>query len=118
MRILSFLLPAAMIMCAAPQGSGALPADPDFVGFITAIDREGPTHVIAVESHARKIVRRHLVRLTSETVLLRRDGDTTRPIGVDELDLRDWVRVWFSESGREEYPRDVTARQVEVVDRP
>ena len=49
---------------------------------------------------------------------LRRDGDVRRPIGVDDFELKNWVRLWFSDPGRQEYPTNVTARQVEVVDRP
>jgi hypothetical protein len=120
-RIVSLLLPATMILCASPQGQGPLPAEPDFVGFVTAINREGPQDLMAqlgVESHAGKEVRRHVVRLTRDTVLIKRDGDSTRRIDVGDLEIRNWVRLWFADHGRREYPRDVTARQVEVVDRP
>jgi hypothetical protein len=120
-RVVSLLLPAAMIVCASPEGQRLLPTEPDFVGFITSIDRGGaqdPPARLNVESHAGKIVRRHVVRLTRETVLIRRDGDVRRPIGVEEFELKNWVRVWFSDPGRQEYPTNVTARQVEVVDRP
>jgi hypothetical protein len=110
-----------MIVCASPEGQLPLPTEPDFVGFITSIDRGGaqdPTARLNVESHAGKIVRRHVVRLTRETVLLRRDAGVRRPIGVDDFELKSWVRLWFSDPGRREYPTNVTARQVEVVDRP
>ena len=119
-RAVSLLLPGAMIVCASPD-QFALPAEPDFVGFITSIDRGGaqdPTARLNVESHAGKIVRRHVVRLTRETVLLRRDGDVRRPIAIDDFAVKNWVRLWFSDPGRQQYPTNVTARQVEVVDRP
>ena len=51
--------------------------DPDFVGFVTAIDRAGTGEVIGritVESHADKLVDRHFITLTNNTMLLRRDG--------------------------------------------
>jgi hypothetical protein len=120
-RVVSLLLPAAMIVCASPEGQRPLPAEPDFVGFITAIDRGGahdPSARLDVESHAGKIVRRHVVTLKRETVLLRRDGEARHPIGVGDLELKNWVRLWFVDPGRQEYPMSVTARQVEVVDRP
>lgn len=120
-RVVSLLLPAAMIVCASPEGQRPLPTEPDFVGFITSIDRGGahdPSARLGVESHAGKIVRRHVVTLKPETVLLRRDGDVKHPIVVDDLQLKNWVRLWFLDPGRQEYPIGVTARQVEVVDRP
>lgn len=49
--------------------------DPDFVGFVTEINRRGAGEVvgrITVESHADKLVRRHLVTLTTSTLFLDR----------------------------------------------
>jgi hypothetical protein len=115
------LAPTMMVLCASPQGQGPLRDEPDFVGFITAIEAgsgAGETGRLRVESHADKLVHRHLVKLTRDTVLLRREGSAQRRIEVRDVETRNWVRLWFSDSGRREYPNEVTARQVEVVDRP
>jgi hypothetical protein len=122
MLVASSALVVSMIMsaCASPLGQAALPAQPDFVGFITTIERgPGPAEArLGVESHADKIVHRHVVTVARDTVLVRRENDAQRHIVVNELEERNWVRLWFVPPGRGEYPTDVTARQIEVVDRP
>jgi hypothetical protein len=112
---------ALMIMsaCASTEGRGALPARPDFAGFIAAIQRspDSAGTTLRVESHADKIVRRHVVSLTRDTVLVRRTAGSQQRIDASDLQEKNWVRLWFSPPGRGEYPTEVVAVQIEVVDR-
>ena len=111
---------AAAPSCRAPQGTAMRNSEPNFVGFVTAVERGGTGEVVgrvAVESHANKEVTRHSATITKQTVLLRREGDADRPVGLEALRERDWVKVWFTDA-REPYPTDVTARQLVIVDTP
>lgn len=110
-----------MTSCSSPEDKGTLNSEPDFVGFVTMIERDGTGEVvghITVESHANKLVHRYVVTLTKQTALLRREGEALHPVDVDAFKLKDWVKLWFSGSRKEPSPLDVTARQVVIVDRP
>ncbi len=111
----------AVNSCGSQRGKGSLETEPDFVGFVTMIDRSGSGEVIghiAVESHAGKLVHRHLVTLTNRTLLLRREVQATRPVDIGALELKSWVQLWFAAPGKKPYPSEATARQVIIVDRP
>lgn len=104
-----------------PESKEMVKPDPDFVGFVTAIDRGGTGEVIGritVESHADKLVDRHFITLTNNTVLLRRDGKALNPVGLDGLKPRDWVQLWFVGSPKKPYPAELTAQRLVIVDRP
>jgi hypothetical protein len=95
--------------------------EPDFVGFVTAIDRGGTGEVIGritVESHADKLVDRHVVTLTKSAVLLRRNGNELSPVDLDGLKPKDWVQLWFLGSPTKPYPAELTAQRLVIVDRP
>jgi hypothetical protein len=111
---------AAAPSCRAPQETAMGNSEPNFVGFITAVERGGTGEVVgrvAAESHANKEVTRHSVTITKQTVILRREGDTDRPVGLEALRERDRVKVWFTDA-RAPYPADVTARRLLIVDGP
>jgi hypothetical protein len=110
-----------MTSCGSAGSNGVLNSEPDFTGFITSIDQGGTGAVIGritVESHADKLVHRHTVNLTKETIILRREGEENRPASIGSLKLKDWVKLWFQEPRQESYPTEVTARKVLIVDRP
>lgn len=114
------LAAVAVDSCGSPRGEDRLDSEPDFAGFVTGIDRGGTGEVIGritVESHAHKLVHRYVVTLTKRTVLLRREGQTTRPVDIGALELKNWVKVWFSGPAKESFPVKVTARQLMIVDR-
>jgi hypothetical protein len=116
------LVSGAAASCSSPpQGKVMVNSEPDFVGFVTGVDRGGTGEVIGritVESHADKLVDRHVVTITKSTVLLRRDGNTLDPVGLDVLKVRDWVQLWFLGSSTKPYPAELTAQRLVVVDRP
>lgn len=104
-----------------PQSKEMVNPEPDFVGFVTGIDRGGTGEVIGritVESHADKLVERHFVTLTKSTVLLRRDGNALNPVDFDALKPKDWVQLWFLGSPKKPYPAELTAQRLVIVDRP
>jgi hypothetical protein len=116
------LLGGSAASCSAPpQSKEMVNSDPDFVGFVTAIDRGGTGEVIGritVESHADKLVARHFVTLTKSTVLLRRDGNALNPVALDGLKPKDWVQLWFLGSSTKPYPPELTAQRLVIVDQP
>jgi len=111
-----------MQCCSSPPNTERLDSEPDFVGFITAVEpASGPGDAIgqvAVESHAGKMVRRHIVRVTKQTAIVRMEGETTRPLDFGSLRPKEWVKVWFSNPVKKPYPLQLTARQLMVTDRP
>jgi len=107
--------------CASQQEGGKAGSEPSFVGFVTGIEQGGSGDIICrltVESHADKRVHRHAVTITNTTIVLRSEGQNTRPVNIRELQLKDWVKLWFSGPAKKLYPVDVTARQLMIVDRP
>jgi hypothetical protein len=127
-HLLQFLLLAwilvggSAVSCSPPpQSKDMANSEPDFVSFVTSIDRGGTGEVsarITVESHADKLVERHVVTITKNTVLLRRDGDTLKPTDLDALKPKDWVQLWFLGSPKKPYPSELTAQRLVIVDRP
>ncbi|MGI9069685.1 MAG: hypothetical protein ACR2HX_25185 [Pyrinomonadaceae bacterium] len=96
-------------------------SEPDFTGFITNIVKGGTGGIVGrimVESHADKLVHRHVVKLTKETVILRREGEQDQAANIESVKLKDWVKLWFSEPGQDSYPDEVTAQKILIVDRP
>jgi hypothetical protein len=93
---------------------------PHFTGFVTLIERTGGNGQarVTVESHANKIVRRHLLTVTSRTVIVKREGQTEKAVHLDSLAAKDWVKVWFAGEEKSSYPVEVTARRIMIVDRP
>lgn len=123
----SFLLAGILVSGSAascsspPQSKGMANSEPDFVGFVTGIDRGGTGEVIGrvtVESHADKLVDRHIVTITKGTVLLRRAGNTLNPVDLDGVKAKDWVQLWFLGSSTKPYPAELTAQRLVIVDRP
>lgn len=116
------LVGGSVASCAPPpQSKEMVNSEPDFVGFVTGIDRGGTGEVIGrimVESHADKLVERHFVTLTKSTVLLRRDGNALNPVDFDALKPKDWVQLWFLGSPKKPYPAELTAERLVIVDRP
>ena len=106
---------AGIIMASCGSESRPPNSEPDFSGFITGIDLGGGR--INVESHADKLVHRHVVTVTKETVILRRQGEKDRPETIDNLRVKDWVKLWFNESRRQPYPTEVTAQKILIVER-
>ena len=109
----------AVNSCSSSEDNRTLISDPDFVGFFSAIDHYGSGDVvghITVESHANKLVRRHIVTLNRQTALLRREDGTLHPVELASFKPKDWVKVWFSGRRKETYPVDTTARQIVIVD--
>ena len=115
------LLIGLTVACSPPPEDNELIAlEPDFVGFITMIQpvgSSGETGNIVVESHADKLVRRHVVEITGDTVILKRTNASEHRVSFASLELKNWVKVWFSGQARKSYPREVTARKLVIVDR-
>lgn len=116
---LATVLAGIIMTSCGSVGSSSPSSEPDFSGFITGIDRGGSGSTIGritVESHADKLVERHVVTVTKETSILRREGENNHPETIDKLKVKDWVKLWFSESQRQPYPTEVTAQKILVVD--
>lgn len=107
--------------CASPSQSGEMiDSNPDFTGFITAIEpgsNEAVLGRILVESHADKLVRRFVITVTRDTLVFERGEAETRAASFDTLQLQDQVQVWFAGSVQEGFPAYATARQVVIAQR-
>jgi hypothetical protein len=110
---------AALLWMAAAVTTAPGGANPQFTGFVTLIERgtgKGDARV-TVESHANKMVRRHVLTVTPQTAIVKRTGEVETPASLDSLAVKNWVRVWFAGGEKNSYPVEVTARRIIIVDR-
>jgi|SRR5690242_1095589 len=109
----------ALIGIAAGMSSACGATEPQFTGFVSRIERGtkvGEARII-VESHAQKMVQRHVLIVTPKTVIMRREGNVEKKVNVDSLMEKDWVKVWFAGARKSSYPTEVTAERIVIVDR-
>ena len=94
--------------------------EPQFTGFVTLLERgAGKSDArVTVESHANKMVRRHVITVTPQTIIVKREGDAEKTVNLDSLAVKNWVKVWFTSEEKGSYPVEVTARRIMIVDRP
>jgi hypothetical protein len=111
---------AVLVGIAAAGTSECAAAEPQFVGFVTSIEREpGARNAkVTAESHAHKMVRRVVLTVTAETVIVKREGDLEKTARLDSLAVKSWIKVWFSGPSRDSRPVEATAGRIEIVDRP
>ena len=115
------LLTIIMASCGSHGMNTVEKSDPDFIGFVTNVEKGGTGEVVGrinVESHADKLVHRHVVTVTRATVILRREGEQERPAEIESIKQKDWVKLWFREARSDRFPAEVTAKKVLIVDRP
>lgn len=108
-----------MTSCGSAGSNNPPGSEPDFSGFITGIERNGSGSTIGritIESHADKLVRRHVVTVTNETVIFRSEGEKNHPETIDNLKVKDWAKLWFKESRTQPYPTEVTAQKILIVE--
>ena len=108
------------ISCMGYLNSGDRITNPaDFSGFITRIQAsqsgEG-VDTIFVESNADKLVHRCVIKLTSETLIFRKNGDTFQPVTIDQLLVQDLIQVWFKGKYKNKNPFYGEAKQIVVID--
>ena len=119
LRLLTGITCLLFFGCAGGQDGAARGGrEPDFVGFITAIEPAGGDEVLAtlvVESHANKLVRRRLVRVTKASNLVEQRSGSRRPIQMRSIRVKDWVRIWFDRPFDEPPPAAADAAQVIVM---
>lgn len=111
----------AMNYDAVGNGNGLINTESQFVGFVTQIQPSSSMDVLGwihVESHADKLVRRHIVTITSKTRLFLRKGDSYYPASFEVFQKKHWVKVWFAGPIKELYPKDTIGRQVIIINRP
>lgn len=72
---------------------------------------------VTVESHANKMVRRHVLTVTRQTVIAKREGSVEKTVNLDSLAVKSWVKVWFAGGEKDSYPEEVRARRIVIVDR-
>lgn len=106
-----------MVLLFAVAGTvGCATKEAQFTGFVTTIDRgsSAGTARVTVESHAHKMVARHVLIVTARTVLMRRENGIDTPVDLDALAVKSWVKVWFD--GAADAP-EADARRIVIVDR-
>lgn len=94
--------------------------EPQFTGFITSIERvPGTTEAkVTVESDAHKMVERHVVLVTPNTVIVQQQNQVEKTATQDSLAVKNWVKIWFTGGGKKPYPQEGTARRIMIVERP
>lgn len=100
---------------------GFIKTEPQFIGFITQIQPGSDRDVlgwISVESHADKLVHRHIITITNETQIFVYEGGTYTQVNFEAFREYRYVKVWFAGNLKKPYPRETTARQVVIIDRP
>ena len=109
----------ALFVIVAAVTMASVETEPQSTGFVTLIERgagKGDAKV-TVESHANKMVRRQVLIVTSQTVIVKREGDVEKTVNLDSLAVKNWVKVWFAGAEKRSYPLEVTARRIVIVDR-
>lgn len=109
----------ALIGIAAGVTSTCGATEPQFTGFVTRVERGtrmGEARII-VESHAHKMVRRHVLIVTPKTEIVKREGNVEKAVSLNSLMEKDWVKVWFTGRKKSSYPTEVTAERIVIVDR-
>ena len=121
-RVGRFVLGASLIVLAAlSPGCASVPIllvrEADFSGFITEIrpnGQRGVTGQLLVESHADKIVTRYVIRVTDETLILRRDDDDLRRVRFSTLAEKQTVEIWWAGPTTGTFPVLGTAAQIVI----
>jgi hypothetical protein len=96
-----------------------LQTEADFTGWVTEIypiGDKGTLGQILVESHADKIVDKHMVTIRDETLILQEDGENRHEVDFEALETTQKVQVWFTGSIMESFPLQGTARQVVITE--
>ncbi|MEE8352841.1 MAG: DUF3221 domain-containing protein [Dehalococcoidales bacterium] len=86
----------------------------DFTGFITdlqAVSGGRALGLIMAESHADKIVEKYAITVTGTTEILGLNGE---PVGFEDLEVTQQVKVWFSGPVKESFPMQVDAGRVVI----
>ncbi len=67
--------------------------------------------LIMAESHADKIVEKYAITVTGTTEILGLNGE---PVGFEDLEVTQQVKVWFSGPVKESFPMQVDAGRVVI----
>jgi hypothetical protein len=109
----------ALLGIAAGVTSACHGTEPQFTGFVTRIERGtsmGEARIF-VESHAHKMVQRHVLIVTPKTAIVKLEGNVENTVNLNSLKEKDWVKVWFAGRKKSSYPTEVTAERIVIVDR-
>jgi hypothetical protein len=119
--VLSVVLSIGLTLIAVSCGPGPEPieTDPDLIAFITEIhpgQKENIPGQISVESDADKIVQKYTVTVGTETQIFRQDGDNLHEVAFNILEIKQWVKIWFSGPIKESWPMQATAKKVVIFE--
>jgi hypothetical protein len=103
-----------VVVLTRPAPPDTLTTPSEFTGWVLGVKLD--SRQIVVESQAQKIVRRVTVTVTEDTLILRREGGKLRSIGLFGVRLQDQAELWLTGPVPEDFPAQVTAKQV-VVER-
>lgn len=94
---------------------GYLQDGEDFIGFVTQIDKVSKKSVLgilAIESHADKLVTKYSVTVTSDTIIIELINNSYYESNFDSINPKDWVKVWFSDPVSESPDAQMRADQI------
>jgi hypothetical protein len=120
-RTLTVTIIAASVLllaigCVSP--AGPLATEPDFNGFITdvnTIDNKDVIGSVAVESHADKLLEKYVITVTTDTALFQQVGDDFQAISFDDLEVKQWLQIWFDGPVMESWPMQAKALQIVIT---
>jgi hypothetical protein len=120
-RTLTVTIIAASVLllaigCVSP--AGPLATEPDFNGFITdvnTIDNKDVIGSVAVESHADKLLEKYVITVTTDTALFQQVGDDFQAISFDDLEVKQWLQIWFDGPVMESWPMQAKALQIVII---
>ena len=94
---------------------GYLQDGEDFIGFVTQIEKVGKKGVLgimAIESHADKLVTKYSVTITSDTTIMELIDKSYLESNFETINQKDWVKVWFSDPISESPDAQMRADQI------
>jgi Protein of unknown function (DUF3221) len=118
-RIVLFV---ALVACLVPVMSGCaspkpLKTEADFYGFITDIQAgqaKDVKGILSVESDADKIVTKYVITVNKDTAIFRQEDSNLKNADFNELENKQWVKIWFTGSVLESWPMQATAKQIVI----
>ena len=96
-------------------GHGYLQDGEDFIGFVTQIEKvgkKGVLGILAIESHADKLVTKYSVTVTSNTTIMELIDKSYLESNIESINQKDWVKVWFSDPVSESHGAQMKADQI------
>ena len=115
MHLLCIIILSGCIQFNEKPSHGYLQDGEDFIGFVTQIEKvgkKGVLGILAIESHADKLVTKYSVTVTSNTTIMELIDNSYLESNFESINQKDWVKVWFSDPVSESHGAQMKADQI------